>query len=132
MTVSNRGQVTGSEAESAGTRHCSQYGPHISRQTTENLTPFDASITILALPGGEMGKTAVYEILNTRPSTKFPCCSFTYSFSWKDLPLVSVIKRTPTKMASELQHAKIVCSKIWSRREMFNSKFLHVCKERLI
>jgi hypothetical protein len=34
------------------------------------LTLFDASITILALPGGEMGKTAVYEILNTRPITK--------------------------------------------------------------
>jgi hypothetical protein len=34
------------------------------------LTPFDANITVLALPGGEMRNTAVYEILNTRPITK--------------------------------------------------------------
>jgi hypothetical protein len=60
----------GSEAQSDCTRHCSQYAPYTARQTTENLTAFDASFTVLALPGGKMGKTAVYETLNTRPITK--------------------------------------------------------------
>ena len=94
----------GSETLSAGTRHCPQYGPQIARQTTESPTPFDASITVSALPGGEMGKTAVYEILNTRLITKVSflllhLLIFLERFTGRERPKTNTnkaAKRTPT------------------------------------
>jgi hypothetical protein len=60
----------GSETLSAGTRHFPSIWTEDSSMTTDNVAAFDASIRALALPGGKMEQTAVYETLITRPITK--------------------------------------------------------------